>query len=31
MDVFTLKAFEEEWRTARQRMLNLKFDKEDFK
>ena len=26
MDIFTLKAFEEEWRTARQRMLNLKFD-----
>ncbi len=26
MDEFTLKAFEEEWRTARQRMLNLKFD-----
>ena len=26
IDEFTLKAFEEEWRTARQRMLNLKFD-----
>jgi len=26
MDDFTLKAFEEEWRSARQRMLNLKFD-----
>ena len=25
-DEFTLKAFEAEWRTARQRMLNLKFD-----
>ena len=23
---FTLKGFEAEWRTARQRMLNLKFD-----
>ena len=31
MDEFTLKIFEAEWRTARQRMLNLKFDKEDFK
>jgi len=31
MDEFTLKAFEAEWRTARQRMLNLKFDEEDFK
>ncbi len=31
MDEFTLKAFEKEWRTARQRMLNLKFDKDDFK
>jgi hypothetical protein len=31
MDEFTLKDFEAEWRTARQRMLNLKFDKEDFK
>ena len=30
MDIITLKAFEEEWRTARQQMLNLKFDKEDF-
>jgi hypothetical protein len=30
MDEFTLKDFEEEWRTARQRMLNLKFDKNDF-
>ncbi len=30
MDEFTLKAFETEWRTARQRMLNLKFDKDDF-
>lgn len=30
MDEITLKAFEAEWRTARQRMLNLKFDKEDF-
>ena len=26
MDEFKLKAFETEWRTARQRMLNLKFD-----
>ncbi len=26
MDEFTLKDFELEWRTARQRMLNLKFD-----
>ena len=26
MDEFTLKDFEAEWRTARQRMLNLKFD-----
>ena len=26
MDEFTLMEFEEEWRTARQRMLNLKFD-----
>ena len=26
MDEFTLKDFETEWRTARQRMLNLKFD-----
>jgi hypothetical protein len=26
MDEFTLKAFEAEWRTTRQRMLNLKFD-----
>ena len=26
IDEFTLKDFEEEWRTARQRMLNLKFD-----
>jgi hypothetical protein len=26
LDGFTLKDFEEEWRTARQRMLNLKFD-----
>jgi hypothetical protein len=26
MDEFTLKVFETEWRTARQRMLNLKFD-----
>ena len=26
MDEFTLKAFEAKWRTARQRMLNLKFD-----
>ena len=25
-DEFKLKAFEAEWRTARQRMLNLKFD-----
>ena len=31
IDEFTLKAFEAEWRTARQRMLNLEFDKEDFK
>jgi len=31
MDEFTLKGFEAEWRTARQRMLNLKFDKDDFK
>ena len=28
MDEFTLKSFEAEWRAARQRMLNLKFDKE---
>ena len=26
MDEFTLKNFEAEWRTARRRMLNLKFD-----
>ncbi len=26
MDEFTLKAFETEWRTARQGMLNFKFD-----
>ena len=26
MDEFTLIDFEAEWRTARQRMLNLKFD-----
>jgi len=26
IDEFTLKNFETEWRTARQRMLNLKFD-----
>ena len=26
MDEFTLKAFEAEWKTARQGMLNLKFD-----
>lgn len=26
MDEITLKDFEAEWRTARQRMLNLKFD-----
>ena len=26
MDEFTLEAFETVWRTARQRMLNLKFD-----
>jgi hypothetical protein len=26
MDEFKLKDFKEEWRTARQRMLNLKFD-----
>ena len=26
IDEFTLKNFEAEWRTARQRMLNLKFD-----
>ena len=26
MDEFTLKDFEAEWRTARQGMLNLKFD-----
>ncbi len=26
MNEFTLKDFEAEWRTARQRMLNLKFD-----
>ena len=31
MDKFTLKDFEADWRTARQRMLYLKFDKEDFK
>ena len=30
MDEFTLQDFEAEWRTARQRMLNLKFDKNDF-
>ena len=30
MDEFTSKGFEAEWRTARQRMLNLKFDKDDF-
>jgi len=28
MDEFTLQNFEAEWRTARQRMLNLKFDSE---
>ena len=28
MDKFSF--FEAEWRTARQRMLNLKFDKDDF-
>ena len=26
MDEFKLRDFEAEWRTARQRMLNLKFD-----
>jgi len=26
IDEFTLKDFEAEWRTARQRILNLKFD-----
>ena len=26
MDEFTLKDFDTEWRTARQRMVNLKFD-----
>ena len=26
IDKFTLQDFEAEWRTARQRMLNLKFD-----
>ena len=26
MDEFTLQDFEDEWRTARQRMFNLKFD-----
>jgi len=31
MDELKLKTFEAEWRTARQRMLNLKFDKDDFK
>jgi hypothetical protein len=31
IDKFTLKAIEAEWRTARQRMLNLEFDEEDFK
>jgi hypothetical protein len=31
MNEFTLKGFEAEWRKARQRMLNLKFDIEDFK
>lgn len=31
MDEITLKNFETEWRTARQRMLNLEFDEEDFK
>jgi hypothetical protein len=30
MYAFRLKAFEAEWRTARQRMLNLKFTKNDF-
>ena len=31
IDEFTLKAFEAEWRAARQRMLHLEFDKDDFK
>jgi hypothetical protein len=31
MDESTLKDFESEWRAARQRMLNLKFDAGDFK
>ncbi len=31
IDEFKLKAFEAEWRTARQRMLNLKFGDDDFK
>ena len=31
IDEFTLKNFEAEWRTARQRMLNHKFDKDDYK
>ncbi len=31
IDEFTLKSFEADWRTARQRMLNLKLDKGDFK
>ena len=31
IDEFTLKAIEAEWRAARQRMLNLEFDNEDFK
>jgi len=31
MDEFLLTNFEAEWRTARQRMLNLEFDIDDFK
>ncbi len=31
IDEFALKDFEAEWRTERQRMLNLKFDDDDFK
>ena len=31
MDESTLRNFELEWRAANQRMLNLKFDDDDFK
>ena len=31
IDLITLKNIEAGWRTARQRMLNLKFDNDDFK